>query len=92
MMWQALKRLTKSQGFSYIYIYRERERERKRERERDNNDEFEFKLDLLERESVGLDPRLSFAFAFFSSFFFFFFFFSCCTRFRGDKIHYLRIV
>ena len=37
MMWQALERLTKSQGFSYIYknIYIERERESERERERE---------------------------------------------------------
>ena len=33
-MWQALERLTKSQGFDYIYIYIYRERERERERER----------------------------------------------------------
>ena len=37
---------------------------------------------IIQRISVGLDPRLSFAFAGF------FFFFSCCTHFREDKIHY----
>ena len=31
-MWQALERLTKSQGFDYIYIYIERERERESSR------------------------------------------------------------
>ena len=33
-MWQALERLTKSQGFDYIYIYIQRERERERETSR----------------------------------------------------------